>query len=88
MQYIKFFEEVNMHDVALVGGKNASLGEMINNLSTKGILVPSGFAVTAAGYRLHLTENNLTEKVSDLVSQVDKNHLDKLSIIGQKIRDL
>ena len=88
MQYIKFFEEVGINDVALVGGKNASLGEMINHLATQGVSVPSGFAVTAAGYRLHLDENNLTQRVAQLVGQVDKKHLDRLAIIGLEIRTL
>jgi pyruvate,water dikinase len=88
MQYIKFFEEIGINDVALVGGKNASLGEMINNLATQGVSVPSGFAVTAAGYHLHLNENNLTQRVAKLIEQVDKKHLDRLAIIGLEIRTL
>jgi len=47
MRFIKWFEEVGTGDVALVGGKNASLGEMIRNLREKGVNVPSGFAITA-----------------------------------------
>ena len=55
--YIKWFEELSINDVPLVGGKNASLGEMYRQLSSKGVNVPNGFAVTANGYRLLLKEN-------------------------------
>jgi pyruvate,water dikinase len=47
MKFVRWFEEIGAHDIALVGGKNASLGEMIRNLSKKGINIPSGFAITA-----------------------------------------
>lgn len=88
MQFIKFFEEIGINDVPLVGGKNASLGEMINNLGTQGVSVPSGFAITAEGYRLHLQENKLVQPITQLVEQVDKKHLDKLASIGHEIREL
>ena len=51
--YVSFFEEFGIDDVPLVGGKNASLGEMYRNLSGKGVRVPNGFATTADAYRLH-----------------------------------
>jgi pyruvate,water dikinase len=50
-KYVKWFEELGIGDVPLVGGKNASLGEMIQNLEAKGVSVPNGFAITAKGYR-------------------------------------
>jgi pyruvate,water dikinase len=58
-----WFEEVDVKDVARVGGKNASLGEMIRELKDKGIPVPDGFATTAAAYRAFLEANNLTDKI-------------------------
>ncbi len=88
MQYIKFFEEINNNDVAVVGGKNASLGEMINNLSAQGVGVPSGFAITADGYRCHLETNKLSAPITTLLAQIDKKHLDKLAAIGHEIRTL
>lgn len=88
MLYVKFFEEVNINDVPTVGGKNASLGEMINNLGTQGVTVPSGFAVTADGYRLHLTANKLTDVVTNILSKIDKKNLNTLTSAGKEIRTL
>lgn len=88
MVYIKFFEEVGINDISLVGGKNASLGEMINNLAPHGIKVPSGFAITADGYRLHINKNDLANKINSLLAQVSKNRLDDLAKIGKEIRAL
>ena len=50
--YIKWFEQIGIEDVPLVGGKNASLGEMYRELAVKGVKVPNGFAITAEAYRL------------------------------------
>lgn len=88
MQYIKFFEEISINDIPTVGGKNASLGEMINNLGARGVSVPSGFAIVADGYRLHLSANNLTDSIKQLVQKIDKKHLDQLAAIGHEIRAL
>jgi len=63
MRYIRFFNELQIGDIPLVGGKNASLGEMYQKLSTKGILVPYGFATTSDAYYLLLNENGLGEKI-------------------------
>ena len=51
MRFVKWFEEIGAKDVALVGGKNASLGEMIRNLGKKGVSIPPGFAITAESYK-------------------------------------
>ena len=59
MNYIKFFTDVSLQDVGLVGGKNASLGEMIRELTSAGIKVPLGFAITTKGYWEHLASNDL-----------------------------
>ena len=75
-------------DVSLVGGKNASLGEMIGSLSSKGVMVPGGFAVTADGYRYYLSENHLDEKINSLLLNLDKNNLKELSSIGSSVRAL
>lgn len=88
MKFIKKFEEICISDIPVVGGKNASLGEMIQNLKTKGILIPSGFVVTAQGYRYHLRINNLETKIKSLLDKIDKNNLKEFAIIGKKIRTL
>ena len=62
-KYVRWFEEVGSEDVGRVGGKNASLGEMIRNLKDKGIQVPDGFATTAEAYRKFIEENHTFEVV-------------------------
>ena len=57
----------------LVGGKNASLGEMISNLSSLGINVPDGFVITAQAYDLFIQHNNLHEKIADILNKIDYN---------------
>ena len=59
MKSIKNFSEIRLSDLPLVGGKNSSLGEMFSALSSKGIRVPDGFAVTADGYWKFLNENKI-----------------------------
>ena len=88
MKFIKFFEELELKDLPLVGGKNASLGEMIKNLSSKGVEIPSGFVVTVDGYWSHLEENNLKDKISKLLVDLDKKDLKKFALIGASIRAL
>lgn len=87
MQLIKHFSEINIKDISSVGGKNASLGEMYSSLSTKGILVPEGFAVTSEGYRQFLTENKLTPILSSLLAELDIKSFNNLSAIGKQIRN-
>jgi pyruvate,water dikinase len=60
-QYVRFFSEFGIQDLALVGGKNASLGEMYRKLTPQGVKIPNGFAVTAEGYRHVLDEANAWE---------------------------
>jgi pyruvate, water dikinase len=89
MKYIKYFEEVRLTDVSSVGGKNASLGEMITQLGAQGIRVPTGFAVTADAYWHYLNENNLVEKMKQIMSQLsDKNDVGVLQKVGSEIRNL
>ncbi|MFA6263259.1 MAG: phosphoenolpyruvate synthase [Candidatus Babeliales bacterium] len=88
MNFIRSFENLSIHDVAVVGGKNASLGEMIQNLGPKGVLIPSGFAITAEAYRYHLEHNKLVEPIKNLLSTINKNKLDDFAIIAHDIRTL
>lgn len=88
MEFIKFFEEIGINDISLVGGKNASLGEMIQNLASKNVLVPSGFALTSNAYRHHLEANDLTTSITQLLAKLDINNISQLESTGKKIREL
>ncbi len=89
MQYIRFFSEIRMRDVAAVGGKTASLGEMLNSLSKKNIRVPNGFAIVADAYWYFLNYNKLTEPISQLLEQInEKTDLEVLKKVGAEIRSL
>ena len=79
-------EEVGNADVAIVVGKNASLGEMINVLSAAGVKVPGGFATTAQAYREFLSENGLDKKISQLLQGLDVNDVNALAETGNEIR--
>jgi pyruvate,water dikinase len=75
-----------MTDVETVGGKNASLGEMISNLANLGVTVPGGFATTAAAYRDFLGANGLDKKINDLLADLDVDNIDALTSAGNSIR--
>ena len=79
-------EQVSMNDLATVGGKNASLGEMIGNLSPLGVAVPSGFAVTTEVYWNFLRANNLEAFITEQIARIDHDDLESLRRCGQKIR--
>nr|QNO56323.1 putative phosphoenolpyruvate synthase [Methanosarcinales archaeon ANME-1 ERB7] len=88
MKYIKWFEEVGIGDVALVGGKNASLGEMISNLGKKGVNVPSGFAITADAYKYLIEETGIKDKIRDTLVDLDTSDMVNLAERGSKIRGM
>ena len=79
--------EVGIADVGMVGGKNASLGEMIKNLSPKGIRVPGGFAVTAEGYRYFLRETKLDEFIKKTLDGLDTKNINDLTARALKVRE-
>ncbi|NND78726.1 MAG: phosphoenolpyruvate synthase, partial [Maribacter sp.] len=85
---IKMFNEINLDDIPLVGGKNASLGEMYNKLTSKGVNVPNGFATTSNAFWDYLTENGLQKPLSNLMDQLDRTHFSNLGSIGEKARKL
>jgi pyruvate,water dikinase len=87
-KFIKQFSELSNDKVALVGGKNASLGEMFNQLSTKGIKVPDGFATTAEAYWFFLDENKLRDKLINLMNKIDLKEFSNLKEIGAEARVL
>jgi len=86
--FIKKFDSIDSKDLLIVGGKNASLGEMIKHLTPLGIRIPSGFVVTVDGYKHHLKENNIEEKINNLLGKIDKKNLKELTRIGAEIREL
>ncbi len=75
-----------MNDVEMTGGKNASLGEMISNLSNLGITVPGGFATTATAYRDFLNAGGLDDRIHKLLADLDVDDIDALTEAGSKIR--
>ncbi len=79
-------EHLGMKDVPVVGGKNASLGEMISNLSNLGVSVPGGFATTAQAYVDFLDEAGLTEKINTTLTQLDIEDVNDLAVVGKDIR--
>ena len=80
------FEQLRNTDVASVGGKNASLGEMISQLSAKGVRVPTGFATTADAYREFLAQGGLDKKINDLLDVLDADDTQALAKCGTQIR--
>jgi pyruvate,water dikinase len=87
-KYILFFEKISISDIEKVGGKNASLGEMYNELSPLGISIPNGFALTADVYRLFRKENNLETVLKDLLDSLDSVNYSNLSDIGTRTRKI
>jgi len=88
MKYIKFFSELRNTDVSLVGGKNASLGEMYQLLVPKGIKVPDGFAITSEAYWALLDSENLREPIKKELSGIDFTDIDVVRTRAQRIRDM
>ena len=87
-EFIKCFEELRIKDVPSVGGKNASLGEMIRNLSKKGVSVPSGFAITAYAYKYTMEKAGVDKKIKQILSDLDTRDVNNLAERGQKIREI
>ncbi|KMN36068.1 MULTISPECIES: phosphoenolpyruvate synthase [Chromobacterium] len=84
--YVIWFEKLRMTDVEQVGGKNASLGEMISQLAGSGVRVPGGFATTAQAYRDFLQHNGLADKISAALAKLDIDDVSELARIGKEIR--
>ncbi|MBK8973062.1 MAG: phosphoenolpyruvate synthase [Hahellaceae bacterium] len=85
-KYVVGFEELGIGDVEKVGGKNASLGEMISNLSHLGVTVPTGFATTAHAYREFLAHEGLDKRIHGALEQLDVNDVVALAETGANIR--
>jgi len=86
-EIIRWFEDLNAEDVSVVGGKNASLGEMIRTLKVENIRVPDGFATTSKAYREFLQVNGLNQKIQDLLDDLHKGE-QTLEKVGKSIRRL
>jgi len=85
-EYVIWFDSLGMEDVNRVGGKNASLGEMISGLSSAGVRVPNGFATTAFAFREFLRHNSLAERVNSLLARLDVDDINALKEAGATIR--
>lgn len=85
---IKLFNEISYQDLERVGGKNASLGEMYNQLNPEGIRVPDGYATTAEAYWYFLDHNNLREQLEEVLGKLDTEKFSNLAEIGRKCREL
>ncbi len=84
--YVVWFKDLGMHDVEKVGGKNASLGEMISDLAHLGVSVPNGFATTAYAYREFLSHSGLAERINSALAQLDVDDVKALAETGAMIR--
>ncbi|RXK83418.1 phosphoenolpyruvate synthase [Filimonas effusa] len=85
---IAWLSEVGINDLEQVGGKNASLGEMIQHLGKLGIRIPNGYVITVEGYRSFCSYNHLEQQIRDLVNAIDHNSVTSLRRVGQQVRQL
>ena len=88
MRWVRFFHEVGLEDVPLVGGKNASLGEMIRELSPLGVRVPEGFATTSEAYWHFLEHNGLKEAIARELGELDPEDPEALQRVSRRLRNL
>jgi len=86
--FILWFDQLGIDDVGLVGGKNASLGEMYCNLKPKGVSIPNGFAVTAYAYHYLLEKAGIMEKIKEVLRDLDTRNMENLAEKGYKVRSL
>ncbi|WP_316818246.1 phosphoenolpyruvate synthase [Pedobacter nyackensis] len=87
-KYIKSFNEIGINDLASVGGKNASLGEMFTKLTPLGVLIPKGFAITVDAFKDFIACNDLEDKIGVLMKSLDKINYHNLQTIGKHVRTL
>lgn len=86
--FIKQLNEVGLGDIDLVGGKNASLGEMIQNLSALNIEIPNGFVITVHAYKKFIEVNNLDQAIKEIIANIDFDNIESLRRHGLQIRQL
>jgi len=87
-RYIRWFEEIKIEDIPIVGGKNASLGEMYSELTSQGVKIPNGFAVTAEAYWHVIESAGILDELKDAMLSLDKTNLADLMKRGKRARDL
>jgi pyruvate,water dikinase len=87
-QYIHYFKNIIIDDIPLVGGKNASLGEMYRQLTSEGVKIPNGFAVSAQAYRYILDHNNSWRALHEALDGLDPDDMDDLAQRGKRARDI
>jgi pyruvate,water dikinase len=87
MANIRWFKDIDMNDVDQVGGKNASLGEMVQNLAKANVKVPNGFATTADAFRKFLSQDGLDQKIYARLKETDIENINQLQAAGKDIRD-
>ena len=87
-QYIRFFDEIGIDDIPLVGGKNASLGEMYQKLVPQGVKVPNGFAITAQAYRHVLDTSHCWKDLHAAMANIDPLDVTQLAASGQRAREI
>jgi len=87
-KFILWLEETGIEDIPLVGGKNASLGEMIKELADEGVNVPNGFAITAEAYKHLLKHGGIEEDITEILSDLDTHNIQNLRRKGKEIREL
>src|SRR3989344_523357 len=85
--FVKKLSKVGIKDIPEVGGKNASLGEMIKNLTPKGVKIPGGFAITASAYRHFLSQAGLDKFIKETLSGLNTKNIKDLATRGKKIRE-
>ncbi len=81
------YSAVGIKDVALVGGKNASLGEMAKHLQPLGVNIPDGFATTADAFRQFIKENDLENKLNSLIDSLDKTDFNNLNTVSKEAKN-
>jgi len=86
--FIMWFDQIRMEDAKLVGGKNASLGEMYRNLTVKGINIPNGFAITTYAYHYLLEEGEIKEELKRILSDLNCDDINNLKLRGRKAREI
>ncbi|MEM4240134.1 MAG: PEP/pyruvate-binding domain-containing protein, partial [Candidatus Woesearchaeota archaeon] len=87
-EFILWFKDLKIEDVPLVGGKNASLGEMYSELTRKGVRIPNGFATTAHAYKYLLSHSGIEKEMQALLEGLDVKNVKQLAERGRKIREL
>ncbi len=87
-EFVLWFDQVGIEDVPLVGGKNASLGEMYRNLTSKGVNIPNGFCVTAYAYNYLLDKAGIRKQMRDILEGLDTSDMKNLASTGRKVRQI